>query len=507
MRRFWALASMLGAIALVGAPVREPPKRRGLDEISRIVGRKPDRPGPAAAPPGRGSSPVRATLSVPARVHGPETAPVRGTAEGVVLGANDLARLLDATKFWRADTRKLVVRARGHRIVLTVDNPFVLVDDRTVWLGSPVRSSRGEVQVPVTLIDALPRDSTIARLYYDPTRRNVLQVPPAGLVGTPSITSEGGTTRLVFDAERTEDVAVLSRSRAHFLLHFGGVFVGTLPDSLPGSSLVRAIRPANAAMGSRFELAIDPEVAGFRVSRDQEHERVTLIFSRADRNDLESFASEGPPGPRRIKVVAIDPGHGGQDRGVVSNGVIEKDLTLSLAKQVRAEIARRLGARVVLIREDDVSLSMEERAERANRAHADLVISLHFDGAPSPRARGATAYCPPAVFSERGVPAESGSGAATLQVLPWRDVATRHAVVSRELADRILGALDLRALGPTRLREILPYGLLGVNAPGLVLECATLTSETDRKRIVQGSGLSELATAIVDGIEAFQVSR
>ena len=87
--------------------------------------------------------------------------------------------------------------------------------------------------------------------------------------------------------------------------------------------------------------------------------------------------------------------------------------------------------------------------------------------------------------------------------MPWRDVATRHAVRSRELAEAVLSAFELRGLGPARLREMLPYTLLGVNAPGLMLECATLTSEADRARVLSHAGIAELAGAITAGIDAY----
>jgi N-acetylmuramoyl-L-alanine amidase len=96
--------------------------------------------------------------------------------------------------------------------------------------------------------------------------------------------------------------------------------------------------------------------------------------------------------------------------------------------------------------------------------------------------------------------------AGEIDVLPWRDVALRHAVESRLLAEDVLSSLELRAQGPTHLREILPYALLGVNAPGLLLECATLTSPADRGRMSRPQGLAELATSIVDGIVAYQRS-
>jgi N-acetylmuramoyl-L-alanine amidase len=89
-------------------------------------------------------------------------------------------------------------------------------------------------------------------------------------------------------------------------------------------------------------------------------------------------------------------------------------------------------------------------------------------------------------------------------VLPWREVATRHAVRSRELAEAVLSALELRGMGPARLRELLPYPLLGVNAPGLMLECATLTSAADRTRITDPQGLANMARAISAGLDAYR---
>ena len=89
-------------------------------------------------------------------------------------------------------------------------------------------------------------------------------------------------------------------------------------------------------------------------------------------------------------------------------------------------------------------------------------------------------------------------------MVPWSDVATRHAVEARALADAVLGVMELKGLGPTRLRELLALDLLGVNAPGIVLECATLTAPRDRARVTGPRGLAALAAGIADGIVAYQ---
>jgi N-acetylmuramoyl-L-alanine amidase len=200
-------------------------------------------------------------------------------------------------------------------------------------------------------------------------------------------------------------------------------------------------------------------------------------------------------------VVVLDPGHGGSDPGVIVGDAVEKDLSLELARMLKSELERRLPARVILTRQDDRGLTADERAEIANRSHADLVLSLHFDGYPAAQARGATAWCPPATF----VAHDAGPGPSpTAALLPWREVAVRHAVQSRALAEAVLSAIALSGEGPTRLRERMPYSMLGVNAPGMLLECATLTSPADRERVTQEAGLRELAATIAEGVQAWQ---
>ena len=443
--------------------------------------------------------------SIP-RSEGPDAAPVRRIDGVPYVAVNDLARLLDATKFWRADARKLVLRSGRHSVTFTADNPFVVVNEATLWMPAPVRSSRGEFQIPAALVDSLPSDSSFARLYFDERRNRIVVLPPSGGVGTPAITVLAGMTRLGFPADHPDEAWVVARARNHFRIRFGGLFTGVLPESLPADGLLRALRPLPALGGSAFECEVAHEAAGFRLVPNGAARRLVLELLSVAPPGAEPFAPEGPRGPRDLRVVVLDPGHGGNDPGVIAGDAVEKALALDLAALLKIELERRLRVRVVLTRDDDRSLSADQRAEIANRARADLVLSLHFDGFPAPRARGATAYCPAATFAAAAEPAREGGvpRSQPLSLLPWRDVALRHAVESRSLADAVLSALELRGQGPTRFRERLGVPLLGVNAPGLVLECATLTSPADRARVQQPAGLRELAATIAEGVQAWQ---
>jgi len=462
--------ALLGAIA--AAPARPPVKRKAADSRALAI-----RPG-----------------------DGFETAPVMQLEGEPYLGANDLARLLGATKFWRADVRKLVLRRGEHRVQLTSDNPFVLIDDRTVWLRVPVRSVRGELQVPVALLDSLPRDTSLSRLVFDP-RRGVVALPGGGVIRTPVASVTDGVTRLTFPVERVGEATVAGRARNRFRVRIAGYFSGALPDTTSPLGLVRAIHATPSPGGSAFEFDVSPEAAGWKLIRDEN--RVVLEFSKNAGVGVEEFAPESPAGPRAIRVVVLDPGHGGADAGVQSGGLVEKDLTLRLARVLKGELERRLNARVLLTRDGDAAPGAEQRAEIANRARADLVLALHFDGYGSDRARGATAWCVPATF-DAGRREPGNRAQLPVDVVPWRDVATRWAVPSRALAEAVLSSFSLHGLGPVRLRERMPYPLLGVNAPGLMLECGSLTAAGAPGTWSSDDALRTLAQAIADGVDAYR---
>ncbi|HUK63325.1 MAG TPA: N-acetylmuramoyl-L-alanine amidase, partial [Dongiaceae bacterium] len=291
----------------------------------------------------------------------PENAPVERTAEGGWIGAQDLARLLGATKYWHSELRKLELRTPTHRIQLTVDNPFVLFDDLTLELPATVRSSGGRLSVSVALIDMLPRDTTLTRLIYDSHRGLVLRVPPEGLVRTPRIEREPGGLRITFPSDRPEEIAVAGRGRAHFRVRLSGLFVGVLPESLPPTGLLRGARVIPASAGSAFEFAIAPEVQGYRIESSRRLDAVDIVLALDAGSGFERFAPEGPPGPRRVKVIVLDPGHGGADAGVAVGGILEKDLTLSLARELARELELRMDVRVVLTRTDDHGPTVQER--------------------------------------------------------------------------------------------------------------------------------------------------
>jgi N-acetylmuramoyl-L-alanine amidase len=103
--------------------------------------------------------------------------------------------------------------------------------------------------------------------------------------------------------------------------------------------------------------------------------------------------------PLRIITVAIDAGHGGEDPGARgSNGTYEKDVTLAIARRLKARIDAEPGMRGHLIRDGDYFIPLQQRVAKARKAQADLFVSIHADSFVHPHARGSSVFA----LSERG---------------------------------------------------------------------------------------------------------
>ena len=95
----------------------------------------------------------------------------------------------------------------------------------------------------------------------------------------------------------------------------------------------------------------------------------------------------------KIKTIVIDAGHGGKDPGAVGKkGLKEKDVTLKLARMLRDELKKRTNARIVLTRDSDVYVRLDERTAIANSKEADLFVSLHINASPNRKASGVETY-------------------------------------------------------------------------------------------------------------------
>jgi N-acetylmuramoyl-L-alanine amidase len=208
-----------------------------------------------------------------------------------------------------------------------------------------------------------------------------------------------------------------------------------------------------------------------------------------------------------IRTIVIDPGHGGDDTGAQGpGGLKEKDLTLQVARRLRAAIEGRMGLRVLLTRDADENVPLDKRSAFANNNKADLFVSLHANAALAPTVRGAQIYTLSldeykgrSQAISRGTPVPIvGGGSRSIDVVPWELAqlsfadrsATFGAILVRNFASRSVPMNAQPAVqAPLRL-------LVGANMPAALIEMGFLTNADD-ERALNGAASGAIVEAII----------
>ena len=205
----------------------------------------------------------------------------------------------------------------------------------------------------------------------------------------------------------------------------------------------------------------------------------------------------GSGAPRQDSyTVLLDPAHGGDDPGVISEKLREKDLTLNIALLVREEAQKTPGLQVQLTRSTDRTLSIAERVKSAGTMKAEALLSLHVNAGFGKKASGYEVYFPG--FRQP----VSGSG-DSLPIV--KDMARNTSLNnSVRLAQRIQSALETVFPRKGRGLRDAPSPLLdGLAIPGLVVEIGFATDPDDRKRLTEEQTQRAVARALVAGLRDY----
>lgn len=217
-----------------------------------------------------------------------------------------------------------------------------------------------------------------------------------------------------------------------------------------------------------------------------------------DRTILPLVNLDGALAAQEDRVVVLDAGHGGRDKGASSrSGLDEKDLTLDVARKVRAILLRyRVDAR--LTRNSDSDLELEERVARARGWNASLLVSIHFNSAGSSSPSGIETH----ILAPAGCAGTAGSpdGAYDSAFHPGN----RHDRANMALGYLMQKSLLKHAGGDDRgVRRSRFYVLKNASCPATLLECGFLSNKSDLSKIGGQDHIDRLARGIAEGIMSY----
>jgi N-acetylmuramoyl-L-alanine amidase/putative methionine-R-sulfoxide reductase with GAF domain len=246
---------------------------------------------------------------------------------------------------------------------------------------------------------------------------------------------------------------------------------------------------------------------------EAEKARLAIVVPPPTKEDLE-WRARVP----KLRVV-VDAGHGGWDLGTVGRGgLLEKDLVLEIALRLGKLLENRLGMDVVYTRQDDNYIPLDERADIANQAQADLFVSVHANYSDLPSARGVETYFTNA-FSAPGSKGAGTPDADAHATGPKSPIPTLSSADLRERVEqsRRLAASVQRSLYGTlsiqnpglRDRGIKEAGFVVLTEsamPGILAEVSFVSSPTDEQKLRSLGYREQIAEALYRGVARYAVN-
>ena len=458
--------------------------------------------------------------------------PVRVMNGQEMFALEDLARLFDLT--FREDTLAggLTVSTKTQTITLTAGQTLASVAGRVVSLpAAPVKEGRSWF-LPIDFVSRALAPAMPTRLELRRPSRLIV----AGDLRVPRITARleplGAMTRVTFDVLPVTPHTVVQEG-PRLLVRFEA---DTLDATLPAPAnpdLIQALRVSETPLAIAIELG--PRFASFR-SADAAGERgagrivVDVVAHTTDAPAAPAPpaappapAPEGPPlldipPAGAVRTIVVDAGHGGDEQGAHGpQGTLEKDVTLGVARRLKAAIEARLGARVILTREADQTVGLDERAAVANNNKADLFISLHANASPAASASGAEVFylslerqgeeARRLAEAERVSMPVFGGGTRDIDVMLWQMAQARY--IEQSAAVAALVEEELRRaipMGPSAIQQGPFRVLVGANMPAVLVELGYLSNTAQEQQLRSSEFPGRAAQALLAAVVRYDAS-
>lgn len=349
--------------------------------------------------------------------------------------------------------------------------------------------------------------SSVASGTVPPPASNAPSAKPSPAASTvdPAAASSAATSRLISQIAAGLPASAAAASQGNA----GPATAATAPASVAVSSPATPA-PARVATGGTTRVATGiPAPTSVSAATDAE------ATSRADAVKTLQDVMTGR-GARPL-VIAIDPGHGGQDPGALGmNGTREKDVTLAISRELARQINATPGLKAFLTRDRDEFIPLPQRARRARAAKADMFISIHADAAENRSADGSSVY----VLSLKGASSQRARWLAdkenssdliggvrlekannTLASVLLDLTQSGHMRASEEAADQVLSGLKRVGNNHKPHVERANFAVLRTSdMPAMLVETAFISNPEEERRLNDPAFVRKIAGAVLDGV-------
>ena len=409
----------------------------------------------------------------------------------------------------------LTIRSGSNQLVVTKNSALISYNGQIILLPSAILREDDRWLAPVEFLTMGLSRMTGTEFRYRPGTSRIF----VGNVEAPELEMNaqtlGSITRLTLRSSAPLNLEVRREDPMKAILSIDHTPIEPVRERLDHKDrLLRGVTFDDSDGSSKIVLDINREVSDLRIT-PASNNRVFFVdllrtgdpITSVPLPPTEPLPAGGKPdaaaNARKVRVIVIDPGHGGMDFGVKSSAGTEKDLTLALARRLKAALQSRLGSTVLLTRDSDVELDSEARSAVANNNQANLFISLHVGFSANKADATSSIFIMKDGFGDT----ESQISGKDQLFLPWylgyklqRQRSMAAATILQQELSKVLpgGKFPIRTA---------PLAVLGSAAmPSLLFEIGNLNNTVNAQTLLDNEFQTRLVNAIVDAVQRFSTA-
>ena len=436
---------------------------------------------------------------------------------------SDLADYLGIRMFYSDKVRKVILYVGNSEVKVTAMNPFIQINDRMLQIPVETRYNEDDILVPIPYFTDLIRP-----LYPKQWPENIVTSKSIPSKKEANITKikvndkANGTLIRLSTTKKFKNKNITSRLSRNWL--YVDIVDGKIaPDAvipLNKGGTVEKVSPVQAGsmaqISFRLRKEIDPELVTISSHGNEilvsipTEEMVSKDVLTNLENDRQKWL---------IDTIVLDPGHGGRDPGAIGpKGIQEKNITLKVAKRLRRLLESKLKVKVLMTRDKDVFVKLDERTSLANSAQGKLFISIHCNSNRNRRVKGSSTYflglaktdeSLEVALRENAVVEYEGdlSGQAQNE---QEFILTAMAQNSFNHESEELAAIvqkDLNAVAKLPNRGVHQAGfrvLIGASMPNILVELAFISNPQEERLLNSNKHQNDMAQAIFKSIKKFK---
>ncbi len=461
--------------------------------------------------------------SLPASARGEERATILWKGESIAIGTlggrefaiADAARALGFEVSTDAATGVLTLTGRGHRVLVGAGTAQVPVDQQLVPISKPAEMAGGALYAPADFFEKVLFPLAGATATYDASRRVWILSEGNPLAIEATIVRVAPATQVILKQSLPAKFTATPGPSSIQIRWAGQTLVAPYSERRSEDPFVSAIRfSADAATIAFRESGLSARAYALTAP-----DRVVVEITRS--GAVAPLPAPTIPVPEGLPVVVIDPGHGGAETGAIGpSGLQEKAATLEIAGRLAAALPRAYPCRVVLTRDTDILVSLDDRTSVANHEKADLFLSIHTNSSRAVGARGSETYYLSLDASDKlaqevanreneplapeATPPPGSSTNRDLDFILWDLAQSAHLKESSELAEAIQNELNLLSGTENRGIKQAPFRVLvGATMPAVLIETAFISNADEEKKLSSPEFQQSVAEAIAKAVAQF----